>query len=118
MKNMKETVERYTLAWNEKTVEEVKIAFAQILADEITYQDKNTPLVKGIEKFVDLVMTSHEKVPGRTFSLLGEPEYFEHHCYYSWIIKIPDHGEFTGRDYAEYNDENKITRIIGFVPTL
>jgi len=118
MKNMKETIERYTSAWNEKTAAEVKVAFAQILADEITYQDRQTPLVTGIDAFVDLVMSSHEMVPGRTFSLLTEPEYFDHHCFYSWSINIPGKGEFAGRDYAEYNDENKITTIIGFVPTL
>lgn len=118
MKNVKETVERYTSAWNEKTAEDVKKAFVQVLADDITYQDKNTPLLTGIDAFVDLVMSSHEKVPGRTFSLLSEPEYFDQHCYYSWGINIPGMGEFAGRDYAEYNDENKLTKIIGFVPTL
>ena len=118
MKNMKDTVERYTSAWNEKTAAEVKVAFAQILADEITYQDRQTPLVTGIDAFVDLVMSSHEKVPGRTFSLLTEPEYFDHHCYYSWSIDIPAKGEFAGRDYVEYNDENKMTKIIGFLPSL
>jgi len=118
MENIKETVERYTDAWNKKTAEEVKAAFAQVLADTITYQDKNTPLVTGIDAFVDLVMSSHEKIPGRTFSLLTEPEYFQHHCYYSWGINIPGLGEFEGRDYAEYNDEHKLTQIIGFVPTL
>jgi hypothetical protein len=118
MKNMNETVERYTSAWNEKTAAAVKLAFEQVLAEEITYQDKNTPLVTGIDAFVDLVMSSHEKVPGRTFSLLTEPEYFNQHCYYSWSINIPDHGEFTGRDYVEYNDQNKMTKIIGFVPSL
>lgn len=118
MKNMKETVERYTSAWNEKTAAEVKVAFTQILADEITYQDRQTPLVTGIDAFVDLVMSSHEKVPGRTFSLSTEPEYFDHHCYYSWSINIPGHGDFSGSDYVEYNDENKMTKIIGFVPNL
>lgn len=118
MENMKETIERYTAAWNEKTAADVKAAFAQILAEGFSYQDKNTPLVTGIDAFVDLVMSSHEKVPGRTFSLLAEPEYFNHHCYYSWSINIPGHGEFTGNDYAEYNDENKLVKIVGFVPNL
>jgi hypothetical protein len=118
MKNMKETAERYTSAWNKPTAAEVKELFTQTLADEITYQDKNTPVVTGIDAFVDLVMSSHEKVPGRTFSLLTEPEYFNHHCYYTWGINIPGFGEFKGRDYVEYNDENKMTKIIGFVPNL
>jgi hypothetical protein len=118
MENMKETAERYTSAWNEKTAADVKLAFTQVLADEITYQDKNTPLITGIDAFVDLVMSSHQKVPGRTFSLLTAPEYFDQHCYYKWSINIPGKGEFAGNDYVEYNDQNKMTRIIGFVPTL
>jgi len=118
MENMKETAERYTNAWNEETAAKVKAALAQVLADDITYQDRNTPLLKGIDAFVDLVMSSHEKVPGRTFSLLTEPEYFDHYCYYTWSINIPGKGEFKGRDYVEYNDENKMTKIVGFVPNL
>ena len=115
---MKVTVERYTSAWNKTTAAEVKNSLTKVLADEITYQDRQTPLVTGIDAFVDLVMSSHEKVPGRTFALLSEPEYFGQHCYYSWSINIPGKGEFTGRDYVEYNDENKMTKIIGFVPNL
>lgn len=118
MENMKETVDRYTSAWNEKNRAEVKTAFVAILADGITYQDRNTPLVSGIEAFVDLVMLSHEKIPGRTFSLLTGPEYFDRHCYYSWTINIPGSGKFKGRDYVEYDDENKMTKIVGFVPNL
>ena len=49
MKNIKDTVERYTSAWNEKTAAEVKNAFAQILADGITYQDRQTFLVTRID---------------------------------------------------------------------
>ncbi|WP_147243686.1 hypothetical protein [Pedobacter miscanthi] len=115
---MTETVERYTSAWNEKTSAEVKAAFSSILSSEITYQDRQTPLVRGLDAFVELVMSSHEKVPGRSFSLLAEPEYFDHHCYYIWSINIPGKGQFTGKDYVEYDDENKMTKIIGFVPTL
>ncbi|WP_443947105.1 nuclear transport factor 2 family protein [Pedobacter sp. AW1-32] len=115
---MKETVERYTSAWNQKTAEEVKTAFLQILSEEITYQDRQTPLITGIDAFVDLVMSSHEKVPGRRFSLPGEPEYFNQHCYYAWTIDIPGVGQFEGKDYVQYNDENKMTVIVGFVPNL
>ena len=83
MKNMKETIERYTSAWNHKTAAEVKIAFAGILAEQITYLDRQTPLTNGIDAFVDMVMSSHKNMPGRTFSLLTEPAYFDSHCYYT-----------------------------------
>jgi hypothetical protein len=116
MKNITETVSRYVAAWDEKTPETVKAALLQCCAAEITYTDKQTPVIKGIDALVNLIMASHEKVPGRTFSVLTPPEYFDHHCYYSWGINIPGKGELAGRDYIEYNDENRITRIIGFLP--
>lgn len=116
MENMKETVQRYVNGWNEKTHEAVKAAFVQCCADGITYKDKNTPMLKGIDALVTLVMQSHDIVPGRVFSVLTQPEYFDRSCYYTWGISIPGSGELSGRDYVEYNDENQITAIIGFLP--
>jgi hypothetical protein len=118
MKNITETVSHYVNGWNEKTPEAVKAEFIKCLDAGITYTDKNTALVNGIDDFIKLVMSSHEKVTGRTFSVLTTPEYFDHYCYYTWGINIPGKGEFAGHDYFEYNEEGLITRIIGFVPAL
>ena len=125
MKNMTETISRYYVsAWNETTAEEVKAVFTKCCAPEITYTDKNAStytddsehLVRGVDELTALVMGSHEKVPGRTFSVLTTPQYFDGYCHYSWGLHIPGKSVAAGWDYIEYNEQNLITKIIGFLP--
>lgn len=124
MKNITQTLDRYLSAWNQKTPEAVKAAFLECCAPEITYTDKNastytddpTHLVRGIDEFTALVMGSHAKVPGRTFSILTTPQYFDGHCHYSWGLHIPGREVMVGWDYFQYNESNLITTIIGFLP--
>lgn len=116
MENLTETISRYVSAWNEKTAADVKAAIEQCCIEGITYTDKQTPLITGIDNLVSLIMSSYEIFPGRTFSLLTAPEYFDHHCYYTWGVNIPGIGDRAGRDYITYNDDNKITTLVGFLP--
>ena len=115
---MEESISRYAGAWDEPTPEAVKAAFAECCAPEITYTDRNTARIQGLDALTDLVMASHKKVPGRTFSVLTVPEYFGGQCHYQWAINLPGLGEKTGWDFMEYDAQNKITRIVGFVPVL
>ena len=116
MENMTETVSRYVSAWNEKTPEAVKAALLESCVAGITYTDKQTPLIDGIDGLVKLIMSSHDLFPGRTFWVQTSPEYFGNHCYYTWGGNLPVKGDVIGHDYMQYNDENKITAIIGFLP--
>lgn len=116
MENITATVTSYVGAWDEKTPETIKAALARCCAEEITYKDRQTPTIQGVDELVKLIMASYEKVPGRTFSILTAPEFFDHSCHYSWGINIPGKGVLAGRDYLEYNNDNKITAIVGFIP--
>lgn len=116
MKNMTENISRYVGAWNEMTADAVKAALETCCAPDLTYTDKTTPVFSGIDELVKLIMGSHEKFPGRTFPLLTEPEYFDGQCYYTWGLNIPGMPEREGHDFVEYNAENMITRIVGFLP--
>jgi hypothetical protein len=116
MKTITETISQYVGAWDKQTPETVKSALETCCSPEITYTDKTTPLISGIDALAKLIMSSHEKFPGRTFSVLTEPEYFDGQCYYSWGANLPGIGERAGRDFIEYNNKNLITRIVGFLP--
>ncbi|RKR80734.1 hypothetical protein BDD43_0866 [Mucilaginibacter gracilis] len=124
MINMKETINHYLAAWNEKTATAVKAAFQKCCTPDVTYTDRNAPtyteeggfVIKGIDLLTALVMGSHAKVPGRAFSLLTMPQYFDGHCHYSWGLHIPGQDEKAGWDYIVYNEQNLITRIVGFLP--
>ena len=121
---MTETISRYVGAWNTKTSEEIKNVFMECCASDVTYTDKNastytsdySSVLNGIDQLTALVISSHAKVPGRTFSLLSNPEYFDGHCHYSWGLQIPGMDEKAGWDYIQYNEDNLITHIIGFLP--
>jgi hypothetical protein len=124
MKNMTDTISRYVSAWNEETPEAVEAAFAECCVQGVIYTDKNartytekqTPLIEGIDQLTALVMGSHTKVPGRTFSMLTAPQYFDGHCHYSWGLHIPGNNVKAGWDYIQYNEEGLITHIVGFLP--
>ena len=111
-----ETVRHYVGAWDEKTPETIKAALSRCCAPEINYTDRQTPQFSGIDALTSLIMASYEKVPGRTFSVLTTPECFDNKCHYNWGIHIPGTGDLAGWDYLEYNNENLITRIVGFIP--
>ena len=121
---MTNTIDLYLSAWDEKTPEAVKAAFLECCSPKITYTDRNAStytddpahLVQGIDQLTSLVMGSLDKVPGRTFSLLTTPQYFDGHCHYSWGLHISGQEVMAGWDYIQYNEENLITRIIGFLP--
>lgn len=113
---MKETINRYANAWNEPTAETIKAGFVTCCSPDVVYTDKNTPEIAGIDALVALAMESHQKVPGRTFTVETEPEYFDSHCYYSWGVNIPGTGLLIGHDYVEYDAGGLITRIVGFLP--
>lgn len=113
---MKETINRYASAWNEPTAEAIKQGFITCCSPDVVYTDRGTPAITGIDALVALAMSSHEKVPGRTFTVETVPEYFDGHCFYSWGIHIPGTGMLTGRDYVQYNEDGLITSIVGFLP--
>jgi hypothetical protein len=116
MKNIEENIRNYVAAWNETTPEAISSAFEQCCSQDITYTDKNTPKFSGISQLTSLVMSAHEKFPGITFSVLTEPECFDGQAYYSWGVHFPDGVDRAGRDYMEYNEDQLITRIVGFLP--
>lgn len=116
MKNIEEKIKHYVNTWNETTPEAIKAGFEKCCAPGITYTDRSTPLFSGIDQLTALVMSAHEKFPGITFSVLTEPECFEGLAYYSWGVNFPGVGERAGRDFMEYDKDELITRIVGFLP--
>ncbi|MBB6130817.1 nuclear transport factor 2 family protein [Mucilaginibacter lappiensis] len=124
MKNITDKISRYLSAWNEKTTESVKAAFLECCAPEITFTDREVStytddpdrLIKGIDELTDLVIASVAKIPSYTFSILTTPQYFDGHGLYSWGLQIPGQEVKVGWDYFQYNAENMITSIVGFLP--
>ena len=114
----KQTIELYIAAWNTLGDEETKAAFAKCWAAGATYTDPNFALVEGVEGISALAVSSQEKFPGRTFSIVTPPQ--EHHqaALYTWGGIIPGLGELEGQDYIELDGEYKIARLVSFFKPL
>jgi len=116
MQTITENIALYLSAWNKKKAMEISASLQNCCAAEVTYTDKKAPLLSGIGPLTELIMNLHQMVPGRTFRISTEPEYFDGHCYYSWAMTIPGKEEVIGRDYMEYDAEGRIIKIVGFLP--
>jgi len=118
MKNLQENINQYVGAWNKKSEEEIRYDLEQSCAAQITYTDKNVTMTVGIDALMKLVISSHKMIPGRIFSVFDHVESFDNHATFRWGLNIPEKGDFLGRDYLQYDENNLITKIIGFVPSL
>ena len=116
MKNsIEENIQYYLAAWNEKERQLIKANLEKCLSADSTYTDKNTAAVKGLEAFTDLIVHSYDKMPEREFSITSALDHFDNKGCYYWRVTFPNKDAKEGMDYIEYNEENKITTIVGFV---
>ena len=118
IQSAKETIDLYILAWNTQDPDKISDAFAKCWADDAIYTDPNYALVKGVDGISQLAIGSLEKIPGRTFHVLIEPDYHHNNGLYTWGADLPGIGSRQGVEYFELNDEYMITRIVSFFPPL
>lgn len=116
MKNsIEENIQYYLAAWNAKERPVIKANLEKCLSADITYTDKNTAMIKGLEAFTNLIVHSYDKMPERTFSITSALDHFDNKGRYYWRVTFPGNNSKDGMDYIEYDGENKITAIVGFV---
>ena len=115
-KKIEEIAGQYIGSWNELTFENIKSSLEKCCVPEITYIDKQTPMIHGLDQLANLILSTHYVMPGRVISIHTAPECFDNYGYYSWLFTIADKVQLIGRDYFEYNDDNLITRVVAFLP--
>ena len=112
--SLEESVKLYAQAWNEEGLENIKAALEKCWTAESTYIDPQNPLTKGADELAALIQTSEDKMPGRKFRQLSEPDFHNHSGRFKWLLTRKDGTTREGFDYFEYNDNHQITRIVGF----
>lgn len=108
----------YVAAWNVEDLDTIKLAITEFWTDESTYMDDKTPEIKGIDALANLIHKSYEKLPGRRFSQLTNPDIFNDTGRYTWMLHKKDETTHAGMDFFEFNSEGYITRIVGFLKPL
>ncbi len=112
---IEESLQHYITGWNEQERPDIIAAFEKCLTAGCTYNDKNTPLINGLQGIADLAVQSLEKMPGRAFSRISEVDHFDNKGRYYWRVSFTNVGSRDCMDYIEFNDDNMISRIVGFV---
>ncbi|MXN90313.1 isomerase [Flavobacterium sp. Sd200] len=113
-KNIEEIILIYTSAWNETDREAVREKIDQCWSPEGTYTDKLTDTITGRDAITDLIVGSYEQMGPRTFKILAEPVTHHNSGTFRWLAIRPEGYPIEGRDYFEFDEQNRITRIVGF----
>lgn len=111
--SVEQMIKQYVAAWNGKGLDEFKAGFAQCWAADATYTDPNFALVQGVDGIAALAQGSLDTIPVRTFNVLTQPDYHHNVGRYTWNVVLPEETK-DGFDYFEFNNENKITRLVSF----
>jgi hypothetical protein len=105
---------QYTNAWNQEDPITIKAALYRCWTEDSSYTDPQNPLITGRDALANLIYSSYEPMPGRTFRLLSQVDYHNGSGRFRWELIQPGQEVQEGMDYFEYNGQNQITRIVGF----
>lgn len=114
MKSIEEIILIYTSAWNETEREAIREKIDQCWSTEGTFTDKVTDTITGQDAITDLIISSYDQMGPRTFMVLAEPVTHNHSGRFRWLVIRPEGYPAEGMDYFEFDEQNRITRIVGF----
>ncbi|MFD0766045.1 nuclear transport factor 2 family protein [Mucilaginibacter lutimaris] len=113
-KSIEETIQLYTSAWNEIERNAIREKIDQCWSDAGTYTDKLTDTITGRDAITDLIVSSYDQMGPRTFKVLDEPVTHHSSGRFRWLAIRPEGYPVEGMDYFEFDEQNHITRIVGF----
>jgi hypothetical protein len=114
IKSIEEIILIYTNAWNETEREAIREKIDQCWSAEGTFTDKVTDTITGRNAITELIINSYDQMGLRTFKVLAEPVTHHRSGRFSWLVIRPEGYPAEGMDYFEFDEENRITRIVGF----
>ncbi|WP_158557146.1 nuclear transport factor 2 family protein [Mucilaginibacter conchicola] len=113
-KSIEETILTYTSAWNETDTDAIRQKIDQCWATNGTYTDKITDTITGRDAITNLIIGSYEQMGPRSFKVLAEPVTHHNSGRFRWLAIRPEGYPIEGMDYFEFDEQNLITRIVGF----
>ncbi|MFD4948485.1 nuclear transport factor 2 family protein [Streptomyces sp. NPDC058239] len=111
-----DAVQRYFVAWNAATPEDLEKAVAAAFTESATYTD---PLadVRGHEELTATINGAHQQFPGFEFQLTGTPDGHHDIVRFSWDLVSTADGSapVAGSDVLTLADDGRITSVSGFL---
>jgi uncharacterized lipoprotein NlpE involved in copper resistance len=114
IRSIAENIFVYTSAWNECEREAIREKINQCWSAEGTFTDKVTDTIKGRDAITDLIIKSYDQTGQKNFKVIAEPVTHHRSGHFHWM-NLPTEGYPTkGMDYFEFDEQNRITRIVEF----
>ena len=117
MSKIQEIIQDYVSAWNSSSSEERKTLLSNILADNCLYADSHLPdPITGKESHCWFIDRFKAKFPDLSLNLLAPPDIHHGYFRFNWQILKSDGNIFTtGSFFGAIDEEDKITKLVGFV---
>ena len=116
-KNLRErtaTVERYIQAWNEPSPAEIQTLLNEVWTANSTYEDPLTAELRGIDGITGHIQKFKKLKPGARMELNSAVDEYHGLGRFNWILHLPDGTAGYGTDFVEFDENNRLRRVIGF----
>ncbi len=117
MGEIKSVIQDYVSAWNSSNSEERISLMTKVIAENCMYLDSHLPdSILGRELHCQFIDRFRDKFPDLSLNLVSTPD--SHHGYFrfNWQMLKSDGSIFTqGSFFGEINEQNLITKLVGFV---
>lgn len=117
MAEIKQLIQDYISAWNIADSEERVRLMTQILDERCLYVDSHLPdHITNRESHCQFIDRFKDKFPDLSLKLIASPDLHHGYFRFNWQILKPDGNLFTqGSFFGQINEDNKITKLVGFV---
>jgi hypothetical protein len=107
-------IHHYTAAWAETDRDQQRAHLAHCWTPHSTYEDPQTPPVRGVEALLDVIGGFHQALPGARLPLNSALEEYRQVGRFHWRLQQPEGPTSYGTDFVEFNEHNQLVRVIGF----
>jgi len=107
-------IQHYTAAWAETERDQQRAHLAHCWTPDSTYEDPQTPAVRGVEALLDVIAGFQQALPGARLPLNSALEEYRQVGRFHWLLQRPDGPPTHGTDFVEFNEHNQLVRVVGF----
>lgn len=108
------TVQRYIQAWNELPPAELQTLLKEVWTADSTYEDPLTAELRGFDELVGHIQKFKKLKPGTRMELNSKVDEYHGLGRFNWILYMPDGTTGYGTDFVEFDENNRLRRVIGF----
>lgn len=107
-------VRRYAEAWTEKSPEKMQEILEEVWTPASTYEDPLTAELTGYDRLAGHIRKFQNLKPDARMELNSEVDQYHQLGRFHWISTMPDGTVSYGTDFVEFDENNRLLRVVGF----